>query len=156
VKPGRDSHEKRQSEKFYVKHGRAAGVVLQSGEDSLPTWSLERGPRISPSKNFSNPASFPPISSKASAATNSAALPQKSISPSTRSEFQMFPGLGAHLRGAIPFLTRWNTWSAPTIDAKYGTIPAVLTLIWSFPALPIPASRLPAKHVLSCFVQYAP
>jgi len=40
-------------------------------------------------------------------------------------------------------------------DASTATSRAVLTLIWSSPRSPIPR-RAAGKHVLSCFVQYAP
>jgi len=64
-------------DKILVKNGRTTGVALESGEEISASVVSRASTRISPSKNFSRPANCPPISSKASAATNSAAPPAK-------------------------------------------------------------------------------
>src|SRR6266851_3967253 len=116
---------------------------------SSPTSSPPASTRISRLKNSSNPASFPPIFSKASAATNFAAPPEKSISPSTRFPISnAFPARARIFAAPFPSLPAWNTWSAPTTTPNTAATRANLTSTWSLPASPIPASRLPAN---TCF-----
>jgi phytoene dehydrogenase-like protein len=71
-------------------------------------------------------------------------------------EFTSLPGAGEHLRGAISFSPSIDYMEHAYDDAKYGrfsTHPYVDIVI---PTLVDPAMAPPGKHVMSCFVQYAP
>src|SRR6266849_3649442 len=114
--------------KILTKNGRAAGVVLQSGEEILANVvSSSVDPHLTFEK-FLEPSELPAdflegvrrykfrgSSGKVNLALD--ALPN----------FKCFPGPGAHLRGAMAIS------------------PASPTSTWLFPASPIPASRLPAN-----------
>ena len=71
-------------------------------------------------------------------------------------EFTCLPGSGDHLRGAISFSPSVEYMERAYDDAKYGRPsrrPYVDSII---PTLVDPALAPAGKHVMSCFVQYAP
>jgi len=71
-------------------------------------------------------------------------------------EFTCLPGLGRHLRGAISISPALDYMERAYDDAKYGDFsrrPYIDTVI---PSLTDPSVAPPGKHVMSCFVQYAP
>jgi phytoene dehydrogenase-like protein len=70
--------------------------------------------------------------------------------------FKCLPGVGEHLRGAISFSPAVDYMERAYDDAKYGRFsrrPYIDTII---PTLVDPSMAPPGKHVMSCFVQYAP
>ena len=73
----RNSHRKPQSRKSWSKTAAPAASLSNPAKKSPPTSSLPASIRISPLKNSSIPASFPPIFSKAFVVTNSAAPPAR-------------------------------------------------------------------------------
>src|SRR5258707_232620 len=146
AKPALKSASKRPLAKSSSRMAALAASPFRMGKNSSPTPFLPASTRTSPSKNFSNPANSLLIFSKASAVTNFAALPAKSILPSTRFPISNVSLARAPIFGARSLFRRaWNTWSALTTTPSTATTRAVLTLIWSFPASPTPASRLPAN-----------
>ena len=71
-------------------------------------------------------------------------------------DFECLPGPGDHLRGAISFSPSVDYMERAYDDAKYGRFsrrPYIDTII---PTLVDPSMAPPGKHVMSCFVQYAP
>jgi phytoene dehydrogenase-like protein len=71
-------------------------------------------------------------------------------------EFTCLPGDGDHLRGAISFSPGIDYMELAYDDAKAGRFsrrPYIDTVI---PTLVDPSMAPPGKHVMSCFVQYAP
>jgi phytoene dehydrogenase-like protein len=71
-------------------------------------------------------------------------------------DFTCLPGRGEHLRGAISFSPSVDYMETAYDDAKYGRFsrrPYIDTII---PTLVDPSLAPPGKHVMSCFVQYAP
>ncbi len=71
-------------------------------------------------------------------------------------DFKCMPGPGAHLRGAISISPAVDYMERAYDDAKYGMFsrrPYIDTVI---PSLTDPSVAPPGKHVMSCFVQYAP
>ncbi|HEX8098802.1 MAG TPA: NAD(P)/FAD-dependent oxidoreductase [Actinomycetota bacterium] len=71
-------------------------------------------------------------------------------------DFTCLPGRGEHLRGAISFSPSVDYMERAYDDAKYGCFsrrPYIDTII---PTLVDPSMAPPGKHVMSCFVQYAP
>ena len=71
-------------------------------------------------------------------------------------DFTCLPGSGPHLRGAISISPSVDYMERAYDDAKYGrysTHPYIDVVI---PSLTDPSVAPPGKHVMSCFVQYAP
>ncbi len=130
--------------KILTKTGRACGVVLLSGEEvSAKVVSSSVDPHLTFEK-FLEPSELPAdflesvrhykfrgSSGKVNLALD--ALPN----------FKCLPGPGAHLRGAIS-------------NAKYGHYSHRPYIDMVIPSLTDPSVAPPGKHVLSCFVQYAP
>jgi phytoene dehydrogenase-like protein len=143
--------------KILVKQGRAAGVVLQSGEELFANVvSSSVDPHLTFEK-FLEPNELPAdflegvrrykfrgSSGKVNLALD--ALPN----------FKCFPGAGAHLRGAISISPSMEYMERAYDDAKYGHFSRKPYIDMVIPSLTDPSVAPPGKHVLSCFVQYAP
>ena len=71
-------------------------------------------------------------------------------------EFTCLPGTGEHLRGAISFSPSVDDMERAYDDAKYGHFSAKPYIDMIIPTLVDPTMAPPGKHVISCFVQYAP
>jgi phytoene dehydrogenase-like protein len=143
--------------KIVVKESRAAGVVLQSGEEiTANVISSSVDPHLTFEK-FLEPSELPAdflegvrrykfrgSSGKVNIALD--ALP----------EFRSLPGDGAHLRGAISISPSMEYMERAYDDAKYGHYSRRPYIDMVIPSLTDPSVAPPGKHVLSCFVQYAP
>jgi phytoene dehydrogenase-like protein len=143
--------------KILVKEGRATGVVLQSGEEiAANVISASVDPHLTFEK-FLEPSELPAdflegvrrykfrgSSGKVNIALD--ALP----------EFKSLPGDGAHLRGAISISPSMEYMERAYDDAKYGHYSRHPYIDMVIPSLTDPSVAPPGKHVLSCFVQYAP
>ena len=143
--------------KILVKEGRAAGVALQSGEEiTANVISSSVDPHLTFEK-FLEPSELPAdflegvrrykfrgSSGKVNIALD--ALP----------EFKSLPGDGAHLRGAISISPSMEYMERAYDDAKYGHYSRRPYIDMVIPTLTDPSVAPPGKHVLSCFVQYAP
>jgi phytoene dehydrogenase-like protein len=140
-----------------VRRGRARGVVLEHGEeieadvvlssvDSRRTFIdlLEPGVLdaefVAEVKRFK----FRGSSGKVNLAVDS--LPN----------FTSLPGVGEHLRGAISFSPSLDEMERAYDDAKYGYFSRKPYIDMIIPTLVDPSMAPPGKHVISCFVQYAP
>lgn len=66
------------------------------------------------------------------------------------------PGPGAHLRGAISISPSVEYMERACDDAKYGRFSEHPYIDIVIPSLTDPSVAPPGKHVMSCFVQYAP
>ena len=71
-------------------------------------------------------------------------------------DFTCLPGPGAHLRGAISISPSVEYMERAYDDAKYGDFSRRPYVDIVIPSLTDPSVAPPGKHVLSCFVQYAP
>ncbi|HET9615438.1 MAG TPA: NAD(P)/FAD-dependent oxidoreductase [Candidatus Limnocylindrales bacterium] len=71
-------------------------------------------------------------------------------------DFTCLPGIGEHLRGAISFSPSVDEMERAYDDAKYGRFSAKPYIDMIIPTLVDPTMAPPGKHVISCFVQYAP
>ena len=70
--------------------------------------------------------------------------------------FKSLPGPGAHLRGAISISPSVDYMERAYDDAKYGQHSRRPYIDMVIPSLTDPSVAPPGKHVMSCFVQYAP
>ncbi len=143
--------------KILTKTGRACGVVLLSGEEvSAKVVSSSVDPHLTFEK-FLEPSELPAdflesvrhykfrgSSGKVNLALD--ALPN----------FKCLPGPGAHLRGAISISPGMDYMERAYDDAKYGHYSHRPYIDMVIPSLTDPSVAPPGKHVLSCFVQYAP
>ena len=143
--------------KILTKNGRTCGVVLQSGEEiSADVVSSSVDPHLTFEK-FLEPSELPAdflesvrhykfrgSSGKVNLALE--ALPN----------FKCLPGPGAHLRGAISISPGMDYMERAYDDAKYGHYSRRPYVDMVIPSLTDPSVAPPGKHVLSCFVQYAP
>ena len=71
-------------------------------------------------------------------------------------EFTCLPGDGDHLRGAISFSPSVDYMELAYDDAKAGRFSRRPYIDMIIPTLVDPSMAPPGKHVMSCFVQYAP
>jgi len=71
-------------------------------------------------------------------------------------DFKSMPGPGAHLRGALSISPAVEYMERAYDDAKYGDFSRRPYIDMVIPSLTDPSVAPPGKHVLSCFVQYAP
>jgi phytoene dehydrogenase-like protein len=71
-------------------------------------------------------------------------------------DFSCLPGPGAHLRGAISISPSVDYMERAWEQAKYGEFSSRPYVDIVIPTLTDPQMAPPGKHVMSCFVQYAP
>jgi len=71
-------------------------------------------------------------------------------------DFKCLPGPGAHLRGAISISPSVDYMEGAYDEAKYGHYSSRPYIDMVIPTLTDPSVAPPGKHVMSCFVQYAP
>jgi phytoene dehydrogenase-like protein len=71
-------------------------------------------------------------------------------------EFTCLPGDGDHLRGAISFSPGIDYMELAYDDAKAGRFSRRPYIDMVIPTLVDPSMAPPGKHVMSCFIQYAP
>src|SRR5205085_664804 len=71
-------------------------------------------------------------------------------------DFKCLPGEGHHLRGAISISPSLDYMERAFDDAKYGDYSRCPYMDIVIPSLTDPSVAPPGKHVMSCFVQYAP
>jgi phytoene dehydrogenase-like protein len=71
-------------------------------------------------------------------------------------DFRSLPGAGAHLRGAMSISPSVDYMERAYDDAKYGRFSRKPYVDMVIPSLTDPSVAPPGKHVMSCFVQYAP
>ena len=71
-------------------------------------------------------------------------------------DFTAMPGAGPHLRGAISISPGVDYMERAYDEAKYGRFSRRPYIDIVLPSLTDPSVAPPGKHVMSCFVQYAP
>jgi phytoene dehydrogenase-like protein len=71
-------------------------------------------------------------------------------------DFTCLPGSGPHLRGAVSISPAVEYMERAYDDAKYGRYSRHPYIDIVIPSLTDPSVAPPGKHVMSCFVQYAP
>ena len=71
-------------------------------------------------------------------------------------DFTSLPGYGPHLRGAISISPSYDYLERAYDDAKYGNFSREPYMDIILPSMLDPDMAPPGKHVMSCFVQFAP
>jgi phytoene dehydrogenase-like protein len=144
-------------ERIRVKDGRATGVVLKGGEEisarvvvssADPRITFERllEPKDLPAEFLEDIRRYKYRGSSGKVNLALDGLP----------DFKCLPGPGAHLRGAISISPGLEYMERAYDDAKYGDFSRRPYIDMVIPSLTDPSVAPPGKHILSCFVQYAP
>jgi len=144
-------------EKILVKNGRASGVALKSGEEiQCHVVSSSVDPHLTfevflEAKEL--PGDFVESVRRYKFRGSSGKV---NLALSALPNFKCLPGEGAHLRGAISISPGMEYMERAYDDAKYGRYSKRPYIDMVIPSLTDPSVAPPGKHVLSCFVQYAP
>jgi phytoene dehydrogenase-like protein len=144
-------------DKIIIKNGRVAGVALQSGEELLANVvSSSVDPHLTFEKFIDAkelPSDFLESVRRYKFRGSSGKV---NIALSALPNFKALPGEGAHLRGAMSISPGMEYMERAYDDAKYGHYSKRPYIDMVIPSLTDPSVAPPGKHVLSCFVQYAP
>jgi phytoene dehydrogenase-like protein len=143
--------------KILVKGNRARGVVLQNGDEIYAdVVSSSVDPRLTfiklmdegnlPDEFLEDVRRYKYRGSSGKVNLALDALP----------DFKCMPGPGAHLRGAISISPSVEYMERAYDDAKYGNFSRRPYIDMVIPTLTDTSIAPPGKHIMSCFVQYAP
>src|SRR5882672_4599127 len=143
--------------KIIVKNNRAQGVVLQNGDEIYgDVVSSSVDPRLTFIKFIDEnqlPGEFLEDVRRYKFRGSSGKV---NIALDALPDFKCLPGPGAHLRGAISISPSVEYMERAYDDAKYGSFSRRPYMDMVIPSLTDPSVAPPGKHVMSCFVQYAP
>src|SRR5713101_2838955 len=143
--------------KIIVKDGKAKGVVLANGDEIFAdTISSSVDPRLTFNKFIEAehlPADFLEDINRFKYRGSSGKV---NMALDGLPNFKCMPGPGPHLRGAISISPGIEYMERAYDDAKYGRYSRKPYIDIVIPSLTDPSVAPPGKHVLSCFVQYAP
>ena len=144
-------------EKIILKNGRAAGVVLQNGDEiGADVISSSVDPRLTFMRMVGEehlPEDFAEDIRRYKFRGSSGKV---NLALDALPDFKAMPGAGAHLRGAISISPSVEYMERAYDDAKYGSFSRRPYIDMVIPSLTDPSVAPPGKHVVSCFVQYAP
>jgi phytoene dehydrogenase-like protein len=143
--------------RILTKSGRATGVVLDNGDEieaSIVSSSVD--PRLTFLK-FLGPHDLPgEFVDEVRRYKYRGSSGKVNLALDGLPDFTCMPGPGAHLRGAISISPSLDYMERAYDDAKYGRHSRRPYIDVVIPSLTDPSVAPPGKHVLSCFVQYAP
>jgi phytoene dehydrogenase-like protein len=143
--------------RIVVKNGRTTGVALTSGEEiHAPAISSSVDPRHT-FLEFLDPRDLPPeFLAQVRRYRFRGSSGKVNLALDGLPEFKCLPGPGAHLRGAISISPSVEYMEKAYDEAKYGMFSHRPYIDMVIPSLTDPTVAPAGKHVLSCFVQYAP
>lgn len=143
--------------KILSKNGRATGVVLENGDEiSAKVVVSSVDPNLTFLKFMDErdlPADFIEGVRRYKYRGSSGKV---NLALDALPDFTCMPGAGAHLRGAISLSPSVDYMERAYDDAKYGRFSRRPYIDMVIPSLTDPSVAPPGKHVMSCFVQYAP
>src|SRR5262250_378946 len=143
--------------KILVKNGRATGVALTSGEEiTANVVSSSVDPHLT-FERFLEPKELPgDFLTEVKRYKFRGSSGKVNLALDGLPELKCMPGDGPHLRGAISISPGVEYMERGYDDAKYGHYSRRPYVDMVIPSLTDPSVAPPGKHVLSCFVQYAP
>ena len=157
VEAGVEIRTKAPIARIRLSNGRATGVVLESGEEiSAKAVSSSVDPRLTFMKMVGEkelPGDFVEDIRRYKFRGSSGKV---NLALDALPDFKAMPGPGAHLRGAISISPSVEYMERAYDDAKYGHFSRRPYIDMVIPTLTDPSLAPPGKHVMSCFVQYAP
>ena len=140
-----------------VENGEATGVVLENGDYYLARTVLSSvDPRLTFLKMVGAnrlPSEFVEDIQRYKFRGSSGKV---NLALDALPDFTCLPGRGPHLRGAISISPSIDYMERAYDDAKYGRYSREPYIDIVIPSLTDPSVAPPGKHVMSCFVQYAP
>ncbi len=143
--------------RIVVRNGRATGVALDSGEEIEATDVLSS---VDSSRTFLGllePGTLEPeFEEEVRRFKFRGSSGKVNLAVDRLPDFTSLPGVGEHLRGAISFSPSLDDMERAYDDAKYGHFSKKPYIDMIIPTLVDPSMAPPGKHVISCFVQYAP
>jgi phytoene dehydrogenase-like protein len=143
--------------RIVVRNGRATGVALESGEEIEATDVLSS---VDSSRTFLGllePGTLQPeFEDEVRRFKFRGSSGKVNLAVDRLPDFTSLPGVGEHLRGAISFSPSLDDMERAYDDAKYGHFSRKPYIDMIIPTLVDPSMAPPGKHVISCFVQYAP
>ena len=143
--------------KILVKNGKANGVVLANGDEIYAdVISSSVDPRLTFTK-FLEPSELPSdFLEEVNRYKFRGSSGKVNLALDALPNFKAMPGDGLHLRGAISISPSVEYMERAYDDAKYGNFSRKPYIDCVIPSLTDPSLAPPGKHVMSCFVQYAP
>ena len=143
--------------KILVKNGKANGVVLANGDEIYAdVISSSVDPRLTFTK-FLEPSELPSdFLEEVNRYKFRGSSGKVNLALDALPNFKAMPGEGLHLRGAISISPSVEYMERAYDDAKYGNFSRNPYIDCVIPSLTDPSLAPPGKHVMSCFVQYAP
>ncbi len=140
-----------------VRNGRAAGVVLESGEEISAGTVLSSVDSHLTFLRLVEPSHLDPaFLDEVRRYKYRGSSGKVNLALDGLPELASKPGVGEWLRGAISFSPSVGYMERAYDDAKYGRFSARPYIDCIIPTLVDPSMAPPGKHVMSCFVQYAP
>jgi phytoene dehydrogenase-like protein len=143
--------------RIVTRNGRASGVVLETGDQlEGTTISSSVDPRLTFLKLLDSrdlPSDFLEEVRRYKFRGSSGKV---NLALDGLPEFTSLPGAGPHLRGAISISPSVDYMERAYDEAKYGRYSRRPYIDMVIPSLTDPSVAPPGKHLLSCFVQYAP
>ncbi|HSF81982.1 MAG TPA: NAD(P)/FAD-dependent oxidoreductase [Anaerolineales bacterium] len=140
-----------------LKDGHASGVALANGDEIYARVVVSS---LDPYQTFLklvDPKSLPPeIVSAVERYIYRGSSGKVNLALDTAPDLACLPGPGAHLRGAISISPSIDYIERAYDDAKYGDYSRQPYIDMIIPSMIDPDMAPPGKHVMSCFVQYAP
>ena len=144
-------------EKVIVKNGRATGVALKNGDEYKSDMVISGlDPKLSFLKLIDEsdlPSDFLQSIKNFRIRGSSGKV---NLALDDLPNFTCLPGDGHHLRGAISISPNYDHLERAYDDAKYGNFSQKPFMDIILPSVLDPEMAPPGKHVMSCFVQYAP
>jgi phytoene dehydrogenase-like protein len=144
-------------ERIRVRNGRATGVVLVNGDEIDADLVLSS---VDPALTFLRfieerelPGEFVEEIRRYKYRGSSGKV---NLALDALPSFTCLPGEGRHLRGALSISPSVDYMERAYDEAKYGAFSRRPYIDMVIPTLTDPSVAPPGKHILSCFVQYAP
>jgi len=143
--------------RIIVKNGKATGVALESGEEIEASVVLSSADAKVTFLDLLEPNTLDPEFEAGIRRFKFRGSSGKvNLAVDRLPEFTSIPGVGEHLRGAISYSPSTVEMEQAYDDAKYGRWSEKPYIDMIIPTLVDPQMAPPGKHVISCFVQYAP
>src|SRR6266536_5697508 len=144
-------------ERIKVKDGRTAGVVLEGGDEiDAPVVSSSVDPHRTFLKMIAPGVLEDGFLSEVRRYKLRGSSGKVNLALDVLPDFRAMPGPGPHLRGAISISPSVDYMERAYDQAKYGEFSSHPYIDMVIPSLTDPSIAPPGKHLLSCFVQYAP
>jgi phytoene dehydrogenase-like protein len=143
--------------RILTRDGKATGVALESGEEILADTVLSSVDARLTFLGLLEPGNLEPsFEDEVRRFKFRGSSGKVNMAVDRLPDFTSLPGVGEHLRGAISFSASVDDMERAYDDAKYGHWSRRPYIDMIIPTLVDPSMAPPGKHVISCFVQYAP